>query len=131
MRDMDSRLLWVCIGGAAGTAARYWIIGRFGIASGIPYGTLLVNGLGSFLIGALVPVGASTDLLSPTARIALGVGVLGGFTTYSAFCFETLGLLQRGSTWTGFLYVAVTVLGCLAACALGYEIARWCTSPQA
>src|SRR5262245_12241522 len=125
---MDSRLLWVCLGGAAGTAARYWTIGwsAESLGSGFPYGTLLVNAVGSFLVGALACVAASTELLSPTARIALTVGVLGGFTTYSAFCVETLQLLQRGSSWTGLLYVAITLFGCLAACALGFGLARWC-----
>lgn len=124
---MDSRLLWVCLGGAAGTAARYWLAGWAPqvLGAAFPYGTLLVNAIGSFLLGAVMHVGLSTEILSPTVRIALAVGVLGGFTTYSSFCFETLRYLQEGAWMVGFLYVASMVLGCLIACALGFGLAKW------
>lgn len=124
---MDSRLLWVTLAGAAGTAARYWLTGwapqAFGTA--FPYGTLLVNAIGSFLLGAIMHVGVSTELLAPNVRIALAVGVLGGFTTYSSFSWETLRYLQEGAWGIGFLYVASTLFGCLVACALGFGIAKW------
>ena len=123
---MDSRLLWVCLGGAAGTAARYWLTGWAPqVLGAFPYGTLLMNAAGSFLLGAVMHVGLSTEILSPTVRIALAVGVLGGFTTYSSFCFETLRYLQEGAWGSGLLYVTSMVLGCLVACALGLGLARW------
>ncbi len=79
-----SRLLWICLGGAVGSGARYlvstWVLAALGPA--FPWGTLAVNAIGSFLLGALMHVGLSTDLLSPTLRIALSTGVLGGFTTF-------------------------------------------------
>jgi CrcB protein len=123
---MDSRLMWVCLGGAAGTAARYWLGGWIPqvLGSSFPWGTLLINGLGSCLIGGVMQVGMNTELLSPTLRVALAVGVLGGFTTYSTFSFETLRLLQEGSWGAALLYVAATVLGCLLACALGFSVAK-------
>ncbi|HEX5012099.1 MAG TPA: fluoride efflux transporter CrcB [Planctomycetota bacterium] len=123
---MDSRLMWVCLGGAAGTAARYWLSGWIPQVLGpaFPWGTLLINGLGSFLIGGVMHVGLATELLSPTLRVALAVGVLGGFTTYSTFSFETLRLVQEGSWGTALLYVSATVLGCLLACALGFSAAK-------
>ena len=123
---MDSRLMWVCLGGAAGTAARYWLGGWIPqvLGSSFPWGTLLINGLGSCLIGGVMQVGMSTELLSPTLRVALAVGVLGGFTTYSTFSFETLRLLQEGSWGLALLYVSATVLGCLLACALGFSVAK-------
>ena len=111
--------------GTAGT--RYlvalWTAQRFGTA--FPYGTLLVNAIGSFLLGAIMHVGVSTELLAPNVRIALAVGVLGGFTTYSSFSWETLRYLQEGAWGIGFLYVASTLFGCLVACALGFGIAKW------
>jgi protein CrcB len=126
-RGMDSRFFWICLGGAAGTAARYWLGGWAPrvLGAALPWGTLAVNVLGSFLIGAVMHVGLTTELLSPTLRIALTVGVLGGFTTYSSFSFETLRLLQDGAWALALLYVAGTLLGCLGACALGFGVARW------
>jgi len=124
---MDSRLLWVCLGGAAGTAARYWLTGWAlqALGAAFPYGTLLVNAIGSFLIGAIVHVGLSTEILCPTVRIALAVGLMGGFTTYSSFSFETLRYLQEGAWGLAILYVASMLLGCHAACAFGFAVAKW------
>lgn len=124
---MDARLFWVCLGGAVGTAARYWLTGWIPTVLGtaFPYGTLLVNVLGSFLVGGIMHVGASTEILSPTLRIALTVGLLGGFTTYSSFSSETLRLVQEGAWRSGSLYVAGTLVGCLVACALGFMAAKW------
>jgi len=125
--SMDARLFWVCLGGAAGTAARYWIAGWAPQALGaaFPYGTLIVNALGSFLLGLVVQIGLSGELLPTTARVALSVGVLGGFTTYSTFCYETLEYVREGEWRTGVLYAAITLLGSLIACALGVGLAKW------
>jgi CrcB protein len=124
---MNSTLLWVCLGGAGGTAARYWLSAWAAAVFGaeLPWGTLLVNVLGSFLIGLLAHVGLATELFSPTLRTALTVGVMGGFTTYSSFSLETLRLVQGGTWPVGLAYVGGTLLGCLAACALGLGLARW------
>ena len=85
-----NRFFWICLGGAAGTGARYllsgWTLAAFGVA--FPWGTLSVNVIGSFLLGLLMPVGVATPLLSPTLRLALTTGVMGGFTTYSTFNSE-------------------------------------------
>jgi fluoride exporter len=121
-----SRFLWVCLGGAAGTAARYlvsgWALALLG--AGFPWGTLVVNAIGSFLIGAVMHVGLATRLVSPTARIALTSGVLGGFTTYSAFNYETLKLLQDRAWPAAFGNVAAMLLICLLAGAAGLGVAR-------
>lgn len=120
------RLLWVCLGGAVGSGARYlvsgWMLAWLGTA--FPYGTLTVNLLGSFLLAALMHVGTSTELLSPTLRVALTTGTLGGFTTYSTFSYETFRYLQEGAFLLGALNITVTVFGCLAGCALGFFCAR-------
>jgi CrcB protein len=122
-----NRLLWICLGGAVGTGARYvvsgWALRAFGPS--FPYGTLAVNLAGSFLIGAFMQVGLTTRTIPPTLRLALTTGVLGGFTTYSSFNYETVGYLQNGAWWYGFLNIAATVLGCLAAGLLGLAVGRW------
>jgi fluoride exporter len=120
------RLAWVSLGGAVGTAARYllsvWLLRALGPA--FPYGTLAVNLIGSFLLGMIVQVGLDSTLLSPTTRLVLGTGVMGGFTTYSTFNYETLQYLQGGAWAMAGLNVAATLLGCLVAGALGVAAAR-------
>jgi len=120
------RLFWICLGGAAGTGARYllsgWTLNKFGPA--FPFGTLAVNVLGSFLLAVLMYVGVEADLMSPTLRLALTTGVLGGFTTYSTFSYETMRYLQEGVWGLAILNVFISVFGCLAACVLGWAGAR-------
>ena len=121
------RLLLISAGGAVGTAARYALSVALARALGpaLPYGTFAVNVLGSFLLGVVVQASLGpAPLLSPTARLVLGTGVMGGFTTYSAFNQETLGFLQTGAWGTAALYVAATVAICLLAGALGIATAR-------
>ncbi len=124
------RLLWICVGGAAGTAARYlltnWSASSLGTR--FPYGTLAVNIIGSFVIGVLMHLGLTTSTFSPTTRMALTTGVMGGFTTYSTFSFETVSYLQQGAWWLASLNVLLTTMGCLLACALGIAVGRWLTS---
>jgi CrcB protein len=120
------RLAWVCLGSALGGGARYLLslaaLRLLGPA--FPYGTLAVNVLGSFLIGLVVHVGLETTLLSPTARIFLTTGCLGGLTTYSTFNYETLQLASEGDWQLAALNIAVTVAGCLAAGVLGLAAGR-------
>jgi CrcB protein len=120
------RLLWISLGGALGTAARYlmsvWLLRALGPA--FPYGTLAVNVIGSFLLGVIMQAGLDTTLLSPTTRVVLGTGVMGGFTTYSTFNYETLQYLQAGAWAMAGLNVAITLFVCLAAGALGVAVAR-------
>lgn len=120
-------LLWVGLGGMVGSAARYllsgWVHGALGLA--FPYGTLAVNVIGSFLLGALMWIGLHTALLGPNARLALTTGVMGGFTTYSAFNFETFRFLEERAWGLAALNVAATLFGCLAAGWLGWSGADW------
>lgn len=121
-----SRFLWICAGGAAGTAARYllsgWALDLLG--TGFPWGTLAVNAIGSFLIGAIMHVGLSTQWISATARIALTTGLMGGFTTYSAFNYETLRLFADGARALAIANILSMLLVCLAAGAAGLGAAR-------
>ena len=123
------RFLLICAAGAVGTGARYllstWLSRAAGAA--FPWGTLAVNLLGSFLLGAVMEVGLTTELLSPAARLTLATGLLGGFTTYSSFNYETLQLLQSESWLLAAANVAGTVLLCLAAGILGIWAGRLLT----
>lgn len=125
-----ARFLWICLGGAIGTGARYllsgWILRVAG--PGFPYGTLAVNAIGSFLLGVLMEVALSTESFPPMLRLALTTGVMGGFTTYSTFNYETLQLFQEGAWLVGFANLGVTVIACLAAGVLGLWIGRLAVS---
>jgi fluoride exporter len=116
------RFLIVCGAGAAGCGTRYlislWTAKRF---PGFPWGTLIVNVVGSFLIAILLEL--STQRISPNLRIGLTTGFLGGLTTYSSFNYESTALLQA-QPLRGFLNIAVTLLGCLLAGYLGLLLAR-------
>jgi CrcB protein len=120
------RIFWICLGGAAGTAGRYLLTGWLSRALGtdFPYGTLAVNVLGSFLLGVIMQVAILTEAFSPTLRLALTTGVMGGFTTYSAFNYETLRYFQENAWLLGLLNLGVTVLACLIAGALGLACGR-------
>src|SRR5438067_558620 len=104
---MMSKFLWICLGGAVGTGARYlvsgWVLNILGTS--FPYSTLTVNVVGSFLIGIIMHLGLATDLLPPTARIVLATGVMGGFTTYSSFNYETIQYFQDGETLRGVVNI--------------------------
>jgi CrcB protein len=121
-----ARFLWICLGGAAGTGARYlmsgWLLRALG--PGFPWGTLAVNVLGSFLLGLIMQVALTTTLISPTLRLGLTTGVMGGFTTYSTFNYETLQFLQGNQWLPAVANLAATVLVCLAAGALGVFTGR-------
>ncbi|HMK73326.1 MAG TPA: fluoride efflux transporter CrcB [Myxococcaceae bacterium] len=121
-----TRYLLVAAGGALGSVARYWVGGwaprLFGQA--FPYGTFLVNVTGSFLISVIMTGALNTSVISPNARLFLTVGIMGGFTTYSSFNYETLALLQQRLWVAGGLNVAATVVGCLVAGVLGLGAGR-------
>jgi CrcB protein len=115
---------WVCAGGALGSGARYLLAGWLTARAGAPFpaGTLAVNLVGSFALALLLQIPTAT--LGTTARTALASGVLGGFTTYSAFSFETFALFEGGASAAALAYVALTLLGCLVACWLGAACGR-------
>ena len=118
--------LWVGIGGFVGATARYalgrWVADRSSAA--FPYGTFVINLTGAFLIGVVLTLLTERLVADPRWRLLLVVGVLGGYTTFSSYAYETVALAERGE-WGG---VAVYVLGsnalCLVACAAGIALAR-------
>jgi CrcB protein len=120
------RLLLICLGGAVGTGARYLIGGLAArwLGSEFPYGTLFINVLGSFLIGFVQQVGLTTLAIPETTRLVLTIGVMGGFTTYSSFSYETISLIENGS-WLGAAANVVLTTGlCLVVCVLGLGLGR-------
>lgn len=120
------RLILICLGGAVGTGARYltslWAAGAFGTA--FPAGTLIVNVLGSFLIGFIMQMSATTEIFSSDVRLMLTTGVMGGFTTYSTFNYETTDYFRAGAWGLGMVNAGATFFGCLAAGLAGLALAR-------
>ena len=116
----------IAVGGAVGSVLRYLIqeqcIQWWGTK--FPYGTLLVNAVGSLLIGVLSIVLIERWVVADEIRIALFVGLLGGFTTFSAFSLETLYLIQQGSFLSATANIALNILLCIGACFLGMYLAR-------
>ncbi len=118
-------LLLVMAGGALGSAARY-LTGRAALAAwgpDFPYGTLAVNLIGGLLMGLLVGVLARTGA-SENWRLFLGLGVLGGFTTFSSFSLDVVTMIERGAIAPAALYVLLSVLGAIGAVFAGLMLAR-------
>ena len=116
----------VALGGALGAVARYLMVGRFEhwLGAGFPYGTLTANVLGSLLMGMLIELMALLWSPSPELRALLVVGVLGSFTTFSAFSVETLLLFDSGAPGQAALYALASVLLSLTAIFAGMRLAR-------
>lgn len=126
-----TRFLWICFAGAVGTGARY-LIGLWAgkaLGTAFPYGTLIVNAAGCFLIAAIMHVALSTSMVSPTLRLTLTTGLLGGFTTYSSFNLETTSLLRERAWASGALNFGATVGLCFVAGLLGLVAARRFVGP--
>jgi CrcB protein len=123
--------LFICLGGALGTAARYLVGVSVQAAFGptFPLGTLTVNLLGSFLISLFMVLGVDKGVISTPLRMVLCTGVMGGFTTYSSFNFETMRLWHEGSFGLGFLNLGATVVGCLVMGALGLAAGKLVGGP--
>lgn len=115
------RFVLICCGGALGTGLRYLLASWIGNVSGsaFPFGTLSVNLIGSFAIGLVMAMATRNEAISETTRLVIVTGVLGGFTTYSAFNYETIELLRKGAFGLGLLNVGATLAACLVAGTLG------------
>jgi CrcB protein len=126
------RLLLICLGGALGSGLRYVVSGGLAAWLGpeFPWGTLAVNVAGSLLIGVVQEVGLTTLLLPEGTRLFLTVGVLGGFTTYSSFGYETVRLVESGAWGRAGVNVLATTALCLAACVLGIGLGRALVAPR-
>lgn len=117
----------VGLGGFLGSIGRYAASGgvqRLWPTAGFPFGTLAVNLVGCFLIGILGAGADVRNLFNPDARALLLIGLLGGFTTFSTFAYETLALSRDGESFKLAINVLLHVAGCLAAVWIGYALGR-------
>jgi fluoride exporter len=118
--------LWVMLGGAAGSAARF-TVGRIAVAllgPNWPWGTLAVNLIGGLAMGLFAGWLARAGTGGEPWRLLIGVGVLGGFTTFSAFTLELVNMIERGQWAIGLGYSLVSVVGAAVALVAGLMTVR-------
>lgn len=116
-----STVIWVALGGAIGSAARYGLAGAVNYRSH-PWGTVAVNVIGALVLGVLVGLWgfrADSDL-----RIGIAVGLIGGFTTFSTFAVDVIHLWEHGHTVEAVVSVAITLVAGLAAAVAGVAMGR-------
>ncbi len=122
---MNSFLL-IGLGGALGSMLRYAVMVLatrfFGV--GFPYGTLIVNILGSLAMGLLIGWGAHRTQIDPQLRNFIAVGVLGGFTTFSTFSLDVVTLFQREPNYLALVYIMLSVTVSVIALMLGMTLFR-------
>lgn len=120
------RLALIAVFGAAGTLARYGLQGLVQIRAGstFPYGTLLVNLTGCFLLGLIGQFTLNRMVISPDWRVAIAVGFFGGYTTFSSFGWETAKMLEDGEWARASAYVAASVVAGLLLSVAGIRLAN-------
>lgn len=120
------KLLYVGLGGFLGSVARYAIsLGATRVwGAQFPYGTLIVNGLGGFLIGLIMELSLATDWIPVNLRIFLVTGIMGGLTTFSTFSYETMSLFGDGSYGRAALNILLNVFLSLGGVSLGRLLAN-------
>ncbi|HKN73587.1 MAG TPA: fluoride efflux transporter CrcB [Candidatus Acidoferrum sp.] len=120
------RVLLIAIFGAIGTLARYGLQGVVQVRTGgvFPYGTLLINLTGCFLLGLLGQFTMNRMVISPDWRVAMTVGFFGGYTTFSSFGWETAKMLEDGEWLRATSYVAASVIAGLFLSVAGIRLAN-------
>lgn len=120
------RFLLICLGGSIGTGIRYLtaIAAARWLGSDFPYGTLIVNVAGAFIIGVVQQLGTEALVIPDNTRLFLTTGMMGGLTTYSTFSYETIRLIETGAWHQAWLNVAVTTIVCLTLCFVGIAVGR-------
>lgn len=120
------QFVFIGLFGAIGCLARYFVSGWTYALCGrfLPYGTLAVNVLGSFLIGLIMEASLRSALIPADLRVGLTVGFLGGFTTFSTFSYETFRLIEEGSFVQAGSNMLVSVVLCIVFTGLGILLAR-------
>lgn len=124
---MLSKLLFVGLGGFLGAALRYvtsGVVNRVTTQTQFPYGTFVVNMIGCLLIGFFAGLADSRDLFTATSRAFVFSGVLGAFTTFSTFSYETMGLFQNGQTSPALTNMGLQLLLGLVAVWGGIQISK-------
>jgi fluoride exporter len=119
-------VLLVALGGALGSVLRYLtgVVAARWLGLEFPWGTLIVNLVGSFLIGVVNELASDALTLSPEARLFLATGVMGGLTTYSTFSHETVRLVEAQAWTSAWINVTVTTVACVGLCFGGIAAAR-------
>lgn len=121
-----TQVLLIGLAGALGTLCRYFVgvmAGRL-LGAGFPYGTLIVNVTGCFLIALVYELAISTTLVPANQRIVLASGFMGGLTTYSSFNYETTEFIRERAWVAGAMNVGVTLVACFIAGLSGVALAR-------
>ena len=128
MNMLPKEITVVAIGGALGSVARF-VLSRLTQMlipyPALPWGIIIVNLLGCFAFGMLYRLFEANVILHPLWRAGLLIGVLGGFTTFFSFSFDTFHLLHQGRLYYAALNVGISVFGCLLATITGYYFLRW------
>lgn len=124
MTTTQTNLLFAFLGGGIGASARYWLSGAVydWLPSSFPYGNLVVNITGCFFIGVLMAALQDRFLVNPSLRVFLVIGILGGFTTFSSFTYETIALVRDFEYFRATINVTATVAGCLIATFIGEKV---------
>jgi CrcB protein len=119
-------VVFLAIAGALGTLSRYGLCGLTQklTGAGFPYGTLLVNVLGCLIIGFIMQIGLNTDFMSKSLRLAITLGFLGAFTTFSTFSYETVTYIQNGAWLHAAANIAMNLVLCIIATLLGMAAGR-------
>ena len=122
----DLSIAAIAVGGGCGSVARFLVAREMERLFGnfLPYGTLIVNVLGSLALGWLATVFLARPEINIALRLGIAVGFLGAFTTFSAFSFESVQLMLNGAVWRAALNVAANTVVCLGMCYLGMQLAR-------
>ena len=123
-----SATLWIALGGALGSVARYWVaLWAVPMSRSLPVGTIGINIAGSFLIGffGTLTMEGGRHPMPETVRLFVMVGFCGGFTTFSSFSLQTLDLLRGGAWGRALLNIGLSVMLCLASVAIGHGLASY------
>lgn len=123
-REESLRIILLIVFGALGTLARYGLDGaiQYRVGSVFPAGTLTINLLGCLVLGVIGQFGLNHITVSPDLRVGLTIGLMGGFTTFSTFGWDTVRMLEEGEWTKASLYVGASVLGGLVAMMLGMRV---------
>lgn len=120
------QVVYIALLGSLGCLCRYLLSGFVYrvLGTSFPYGTLVVNLVGAFLIGVIMEFSIRSALIPANLRVAITIGFLGGLTTFSTFSFETFRLLEEGALLIAFANILVSVVACLACTWIGIVAAR-------
>ncbi len=121
-----NNIILVFVGGGLGAAGRYWLHGMIERSStgGFPYGTFIVNLIGCILIGIIMSAFEGRFLANPSLRTFLAIGILGGFTTFSAFSYETVSMMYRADYLYATANIFLSVFFCLVGTYIGLVVGK-------